>query len=149
MEKEDILSILKFINRKYNEGNPQFRHFNDKEFNELVACINHFPLTDITVDGLIELCIYLFNFQIFTDGNSRTIYEFLCDRLSILGYHIDFDMVRREHQYLRSLFPQVSFNPKNEMDKDDIDKIKKYLVNDYVKLGGNDDSCNSRTYRRW
>ena len=47
-----------------------------KNTNEAIAKIDEYT-NDQTIDNLIRLCIYLINMQIYTDGNSRTIFEFL------------------------------------------------------------------------
>lgn len=142
----EIIKVLSNINKKYNNIIPRESITDLSYQKEILDKINSYP-SNMTIDNLIELCIYLFNYQIFTDGNSRTFYEFLDTRLNLLGYKIDFDMVRMEYDYLRKFFPVVYLFEDDEITMDDINKIKKFIVKDYKKVSDNIDNSNNRPNR--
>lgn len=133
MNDNKIMIMLSSINQKYNKIVPSMRKITLEEENEAIAKIDEYT-NDQTIDNLIRLCIYLINMQIYTDGNSRTIFEFLNIELKKWKYKIDIDLVRLNYKYLRNFFPTVFLFENEEISVDDIDRIKRYIISEKDKI---------------
>ena len=65
---------LLIINKKYFPNGNNIRITN---LEDVYLKLDEFYSKEFDLDKFIKLCIVLFNMQIFYDGNSRTIFEYL------------------------------------------------------------------------
>ena len=122
---EYFLELVK-INSNYNEFYDKIRIKDENELNIIYSRMNSFYTNKFDLDSFLNLCCYLFNRQIFTDGNSRTIFEYMKNELSNNGYSINFDDIKKDYSHLRSFFP-LMYDMNESLAKRDLIKLKKYI----------------------
>lgn len=119
-----FLDICK-INESYNRHVPKIRIEDKDLLREIYSKLNKFYSKDFNLDNFLKLCIYLFNCQIFYDGNSRTIFEYMWDVLYRNGYDILYDDIVNNYKILRKFFPAII--DLDDIDDDDLNQVKKYV----------------------
>ena len=72
--------------------------------------------------------------QIFYDGNSRTILEYLTTVIDRYGYSIDTLKATEGLIKLKGLFP-VMYDINEKLDESEIDKIKKFITRKQNRRG--------------
>lgn len=117
------LLILLQINKKYNQTSRHIRMGNFKNINNIM---NEFYENGFVLEKFLNLCTYLFNLQIFTDGNSRTIFEYMKNILYQNNYDVDFASIQKEYPILRTYFP-IMYDLNEKLDQLELLKMEKHI----------------------
>ncbi len=123
------LLILSNINRKYN---PTSNCFRIGDFNYINNLLDQFFEHKFDINEFLNICTLLFNTQIFTDGNSRTIFDYMKIILSENGYRIDIDKIKKDYAHARVYFP-IMYDLNEKINEESIIKMKEYIIKDSNK----------------
>ena len=117
---DEILKINQNIMKTNDNHNIRITNLN-----EVFKQLNDFYHQEFDIDEFIKLCIRLFNMQIFYDGNSRTMLNYLKIVLNRNGYDIDIKKATSGLIRLKAFFP-VMYDLNEEISDNEIFKIKQF-----------------------
>ena len=120
---EEILAI----NKKYfPEDNIRI-----DDLTKVYKLLETFYSKEFDLDEFLKLCTILFNMQIFFDGNSRTIINYMTQKLEENGYIYDLENATKNIIALKAIFPTM-YDLNEPLDEAELENFKKYIS---VKTG--------------
>ena len=134
---EEILAI----NKKYfPEDNIRI-----DDLTKVYKLLETFYSKEFDLDEFLKLCTILFNMQIFFDGNSRTIINYMTQKLEENGYIYELENATKNIIALKAIFPTM-YDLNEPLDEADLEKLKKNIYPKERKEEEYDNS-NNRTNR--
>lgn len=115
---EEILEINK---EYFKEDNIRIT-----DLTQVYKLLDTFYSKEFDLDEFLNLCIILFNMQIFYDGNSRTITNYMIKKLEENGYIFELENATKGIIAMRAIFP-VMYDLNGPLNRYDIDKLKKHI----------------------
>lgn len=136
----NYFKLLCDINSKYDHETPRIRYSQDR-LEAIIDRLNRLDDEEFNLDKFLNLCVCIYNMQIFYDSNTRTMYDFIDIFLKKYNIIIDREKIIEKLNVYRAYFPPT-YSMDDEVSQKKLDEMKEYF-----KGRDNDDCSDSRTYR--